>query len=274
MSPSAFNSGDFSDFTISCGELTFKVHKMVLASCSEFFSACFRFPGKEADDSCINLPEDDPQMVRRMVIFFYHLDYDPTSEQLCNRLSKINHSNGPADLATTAHPRINWWLPGSGFKDAVQPCYYRFDCPCYCPLAEGERTDQPTAPPVNIPPAFSQAQTMIRSGAGVQMASPLTIHASMYALAEKYQSRCLMLRALKKFKDCVHDHWNTPDFIEAVVIGFSSTQSGNRGMRDAILDAFRICVRVDISKIPGMEERLENFDEPCFHLLKSWPIKV
>jgi hypothetical protein len=33
----------------------------------------------EAEDNRINLLEDDPEMIRRMVIFLYYCDYDPTN---------------------------------------------------------------------------------------------------------------------------------------------------------------------------------------------------
>jgi hypothetical protein len=93
----------------------------------------------------------------------------------------------------------------------------------------------------------------------------------MYAVADKYQAQILMHSALQKFRDCLGDHWNTPDFVQAVSIVFSSTPNENRDMRNAVFDAFRKHVQVDISQIPGVEERLGQLDEFTFHLLKSWP---
>ncbi|SMR50240.1 unnamed protein product [Zymoseptoria tritici ST99CH_3D1] len=80
-----------SDFTISCGPRTFKVHKIILAAQSEYFKAaiCGRF--KESTDGVIDLKArdytdldrscDDPETVAIMVDFCYKQQYriDDTS---------------------------------------------------------------------------------------------------------------------------------------------------------------------------------------------------
>ncbi|KAK4544710.1 hypothetical protein LTR36_003959 [Oleoguttula mirabilis] len=81
---SLYASGELSDFTIICGPHTFKVHKVVLRAQSQYFGALPNFAegvnnsivlkaagsGDGDDEAC-----DDPEAIKLMVHFFYHLDY-------------------------------------------------------------------------------------------------------------------------------------------------------------------------------------------------------
>jgi hypothetical protein len=82
---SLFKSEEFSDFTIKCGPYEFKVHKAVICAQSEYFKAACRSNSfKEGDAKLITLDTsdeddpscDDPEAVKRMIHFFYHLDYE------------------------------------------------------------------------------------------------------------------------------------------------------------------------------------------------------
>ncbi|OCT51114.1 hypothetical protein CLCR_09153 [Cladophialophora carrionii] len=63
VTPSAYldllKSGDYSDFTITCQGVDFKVHRAV-----------------ETASRRIDLSEDDPKTVSRVVLFMYTSDYD------------------------------------------------------------------------------------------------------------------------------------------------------------------------------------------------------
>ena len=106
-----------------------------------------------------------------------------------------------------------------------------------------------------------------------QSATPLSIHADMYALGDKYQVEGLCTLATSKFSASLSRHWNSTDFITAVQTVYSSTPDSNRGMRDVVAQAFQNHFGTDITKNPLIEAKLHTIDELSFELLKSWPQK-
>ncbi|KAF2107726.1 hypothetical protein BDV96DRAFT_505827 [Lophiotrema nucula] len=72
---SLLETGKHSDFTITCGNSTFRVHKSIVCTQSEFFDAASRF-GKEGQEQLVNLPKDDETAVGYMIQYMYGLDYD------------------------------------------------------------------------------------------------------------------------------------------------------------------------------------------------------
>lgn len=108
----------------------------------------------------------------------------------------------------------------------------------------------------------------------IQVVEPLTVHATMYALADKYQVEGLGELAKAKFEQRLYHHSNSEDFVNAVQIAYSSTLESNRGLRAAVLKAFRVYFQVNVAEIPGLEAKLETIDELSFLLIKSWPKKT
>ncbi|KAI4622193.1 hypothetical protein J4E83_004933 [Alternaria metachromatica] len=78
-------SGEFSDLTVTCGPDSYKVHKNVVCSRAEFFSRAVKFGGKETEQGSVDLPEDEPAIVKLMMQYIYEGEYDPTLPD--NRLS-------------------------------------------------------------------------------------------------------------------------------------------------------------------------------------------
>ncbi|OCK75339.1 hypothetical protein K432DRAFT_466403 [Lepidopterella palustris CBS 459.81] len=69
------SSGEYSDFTITCGDDTYAVHKAIICPRSDFFAKAVKF-GKEAEENKIVLVEDEPEIVKLMIQYLYELDYD------------------------------------------------------------------------------------------------------------------------------------------------------------------------------------------------------
>ncbi|KAH6686624.1 hypothetical protein F5X68DRAFT_231969 [Plectosphaerella plurivora] len=68
-------SGNYSDFTIKCGDIRHKVHKAIICPVSPFFRAALAGTTKEGQDSEVDLSEHDPAAVALMIVFFYQRDY-------------------------------------------------------------------------------------------------------------------------------------------------------------------------------------------------------
>lgn len=67
-------SGEYSDMTITCNGETFPVHKFIVCPRSAFFATALK-NFKEANTQTVNLPEDDPHIVKMMLDWMYQGKY-------------------------------------------------------------------------------------------------------------------------------------------------------------------------------------------------------
>ncbi|KAJ4033405.1 hypothetical protein NW756_013015 [Fusarium oxysporum] len=74
-------TGGFSDLIIFCGNDRYRVHRLILGGRSNFFKVACNGNFKESDGE-INLPDDDPAAVRKMIGYLYNIDYNPTTKQM------------------------------------------------------------------------------------------------------------------------------------------------------------------------------------------------
>jgi hypothetical protein len=239
----------------------FKVHAVVVCSSCDFFRKSLRFAvGKEAEENLINLPEDNPEMVRRLIAYLYLGDYDPNDGMDLSKFATIAQHESTSAANSTYHYRRGAF--GVSVTD-----------PCACLAPNTKHTQQPVA---DADAAVSKGAHKLyeKTAYAVEVADPLTIHASMYALGDKYQVEGLSQLAKEKFESCLHHHVHSEDFISAVQMAYSTTPDSNRGLRDSVMDAFRIHFKTDVASIPGAEAKLDSIDELSFLLIKSWPKKV
>lgn len=97
-----YQSGDYSDLTLSCGGKDYKLHKSIVCPRSDFFAAACRGHFKEAREGSISLPEDDARIVDLMIYYFYHLDY---------RVCMVSHGT-ECDRDLVGHKEVlGWELP-------------------------------------------------------------------------------------------------------------------------------------------------------------------
>ncbi|KAH3953670.1 hypothetical protein HBI25_106540 [Parastagonospora nodorum] len=255
----AYKNGEFTDLTIICGSLAFKVHAVVVCTACDFFLKSLKFAaGKEAESKCINLPEDDPEMIRRLIAYLYLGDYDPNSGMSLAQFGAIAQHESTSATNPTHHYRRGAF--GVSVTD-----------PCACLAPNAKNTEQPVAKETDSQQDYKVYE---KTANAVEVANPLTIHASMYALGDKYQVEGLSSLAKEKFECCLHHHAQTEDFIAAVQIAYSTTPDSNRGLRNSVMEAFRTHFQTDIASIPGAEAKLDSIDELSFLLIKSWPQKI
>ncbi|KAF2703730.1 hypothetical protein K504DRAFT_473736 [Pleomassaria siparia CBS 279.74] len=69
-----FKSGDYSDLVLTCGNDTYKVHKNIVCTRAKFFAKAIKFPGKESEEGKIDLPEDEPEIVKLLVQYLYEAE--------------------------------------------------------------------------------------------------------------------------------------------------------------------------------------------------------
>jgi len=194
-------------------------------------------------------------MIRRLVAYLYLGDYDPCNEVSIKAFGTIKQHATTAMPAPERHLRKTMFATSQALDE----------CACLAPRKVNSEHQQDKAS------AYSTVGTLKDS---VQVEEPLTIHATMYALADKYQVAGLGDLARDKFEKTLYHHSNSEDFVNAVEIAYTSTPESNRGLRLAVLRAFRICFQVDVTEIPGFEAKLETIDQLSFLLIKSWPTKT
>ncbi|KPI36916.1 uncharacterized protein AB675_6036 [Cyphellophora attinorum] len=78
-------TGKYSDFTIKCGDKSFAVHKVVIASHSDFFRAAIESGFKEATENEIIIRESTCVAVAMVITFLYFLTNDDYSGLQTNR---------------------------------------------------------------------------------------------------------------------------------------------------------------------------------------------
>jgi hypothetical protein len=214
--------------------------------------------GKEAEQRCIALPEDDPEMIRRLIAYLYLGDYDPNNGMALAQFGAIAQHESTSTANPTHHYRRGAF--GVSVTD-----------PCACLAPNAKHADQPVAKNTDSQKDYKVYE---KTANAVEVANPLTIHASMYALGDKYQVDGLSQLAKEKFESCLHHHAHSEDLITAVQIAYSTTPDSNRGLRDSVMDAFRVHFKTDVASIPGAEAKLDTIDELSFLLIKSWPAKT
>merc|ERR1712000_406646 len=194
----AHSQGTYSDLTIISGSNTYKVHKVLVCGRSLFFQkACNGF-FKEGITDTITLPDDDPQAVKLMVHYLYHLDYPH-------------------------QPDIKY-----GFLQNSQDAEFTF----------GIDADITTGVLSKKEAKKKKSSKTLLPLNNIHKSSNLVIHARVYALGEKYGIEGLKLLSLEKFKQEAEFHWDSDDFVRPAEEAYSSTLDQDRGLRDAVADVF------------------------------------
>ncbi|KAK1067296.1 hypothetical protein LTR12_014367 [Friedmanniomyces endolithicus] len=201
-----YENEKFADFTIICGPHTFRVHKAVICAHSEYFTiACsggsFREgekgelilkaaqPDDDGDETC-----DDPEAVKHMVHFFYHLDYDATSSQGVK--AKLADSSGQVLSEPSRQLAI---ASASSESSGRKP-----------------------------------KTTKRSKRAAAEVAGNMVMHAKVFAAAVKYQVPALQAMAASKFIAAVEVSWDNDIFAEAAHIVYTTTPEEVRALREEV----------------------------------------
>ncbi|KAI4264080.1 MAG: hypothetical protein L6R35_007314, partial [Caloplaca aegaea] len=203
---SLFSSGKYSDLTITCRDRAFHVHRLFLCSASRFFVAACDGVFKEAQDSQIDLSEDDPKTLERLLRYLYTADYDDNDVIVKATAEGTNGKEPVANASftsSTSSARIDNATSPQVTRDASEP----------------EKEDEST----------------------YHKASAIMNKAAVYALAEKYDIASLKSLAKEKFEDhCACFQWGIKNLVATLEFVYTSTPATDRGLRDIMA---RICLQ-------------------------------
>lgn len=190
-------SAKYSDLTILCQGRRFLVHRAILCPSSPFFDAVCNGAFKEASSRIIELEEDDPDTLERMISFVYTNDYQ-------------EKDHGNLDLDKLG---ISYDQPDTN-RDKRD-------------LAVTEEQHASPEPAENSPTGDISDR---------QRCDPaLVSNMRVYAIADKYDIPCLKELAKQRFCTWARSEWARPDFPAIVRVVFESTPSSDRGLRDIII---------------------------------------
>ncbi|PSN72528.1 hypothetical protein BS50DRAFT_545130 [Corynespora cassiicola Philippines] len=232
-------SGDYSDLTVTCGSDTYNVHKVIVCPQSSFFAGAVRFSAgkvsilalrkKEAEDGKINLPEDEPAIVKLLMRYLYEADYEPCWDG-------SSRTTSPSGFKTKRVKRIT----------RQNQCPYKLDWNRDCDDFNCDTCTEhePTQPAAN----------------------PLLIHSKMYEIADKYDVAGLKDLVKEKFDCACQSLWYSPEFPVAAHHAFSTTPEKDKGLRDIISKT--LASHMELIDEPAIESLLTEFNGFAFGLLK------
>lgn len=110
----------------------------------------------------IDLPEDEPEMIRRLIAYCYLGNYDPCSSVALSSFSNLREHTSATPIAQALHSRL--------WREVPDPCA------CLMPLTQNSEQSVKSSIPSTSPLSSSSTD---KAACSVQVANPLTIHAKM-----------------------------------------------------------------------------------------------
>ncbi len=282
----------------------FKVHKVILGSRSFFFAAAcwgdfkvgrgMNFPQnmlnlsmQEAKSNIINLPDENPELVKKMLEYLYALDYTGVtnttvyvnSRDFQGGASPATGLNGEevGDFSTQSRTQ-QALLRGAktcweALHEALQQTLPRGVKTCWEALHETLQQQShyfDDTMDLLVKQKTPQGIDSIQHGkARLIPAGELAIHASMYSLADKYGIEGLKSTSVQKMTAALQGiGWDNrmEDFATAVAIAWTTTPASDRDLRTVLLDYSFIHVK-SLVKVKEVEQTFEHLPQFAFDLL-------
>ena len=217
---------------------------------------------QETEQGSVDLPEDEPAIVKLMMQYIYEGEYEPAlPDNELGDSTKVPASPAPSPplrdrMGRRIRPAVSETpqsLPHScgtyGFACSErEPCKHH-TCGAHC--------------------LFTCVSFTCVYGCFVPTALPaqLMVHAKLYEIADKYDVLGLKELVIEKFKRACHSFWNDPSFAAAAHHVFSTTPEHDKGLRDIVLKTIAEHM-AELVKKPEVEALLTEFNGLAFGLLK------
>ncbi|KAH6840411.1 hypothetical protein B0T12DRAFT_459647 [Alternaria alternata] len=240
-------SGAYSDLTIACGSDTYKVHKVIICGRADFFARTLSFGGKESESGIVDLPEDEPTIVKLLIQYLYEGEYDPLLPD--GEASRALSSTG----ARTQTSRPKHDLDGLPYSYDFP---HNFNCEECNPSPPLPLTPLPSTP-LPSPPLPSLNGN----------ADQLLLHAKMYEIADKYDVVGLKDLVIEKFHRACQHFWDSDMFPVAAHHVFSTTPDHDKGLRDIV--SATISAHMGLIKKPEVKVLLTEFNGLALGILEE-----
>lgn len=203
------------------------------------------------------MPDDEPQIVKHMVHYLYTLNYpafhsaERKQEQQEQRATTpVQPISGDQWGAAVRSPR-----PAVKTKKDKKAGTYPYG---YINQRYNDLEEPSSAVDAHDPIITKSARM-----------SPLTEHAKVYALAEKYHIAGLKSLARTYFQAATSTDWNTADFAAAIHVVYTTTIAEDTGLREIVISALQ--QHTSLVDKPEVEATLRELNGLSFDLLKrTW----
>ncbi|KAH4006823.1 hypothetical protein HBH70_201060 [Parastagonospora nodorum] len=225
-------SGDYSDLVITCGSDSYNVHKLVVCSRADFFARAVKFGGKEATEGKIDLPGDEPKIIKLLIQYLYEGEYEPRLSDASPIATAPRGDMSHREVVRTDTYNSNYGRnytysfphtcdpTGGCSKLCICPHHIcRTTCSYSCRDFICDKCTRSTLP-----------KTFPATGPPEQF----LIHAKMYEIADKYDVVGLKDLVLEKFKRACVSFWDHDIFSIAAHYAFSTTMENDKGLRDIV----------------------------------------
>ncbi|KPI40226.1 uncharacterized protein AB675_7475 [Cyphellophora attinorum] len=223
--------GTFSDLIITCQGTTFKVHRLyLLAKGGNFFQAAICGGFAESHTHTIDLPEDEPEMVARVLLHIYTGQYESgCAEEPDSQLPHLDNI-ASATVQSSQSDRHNHERNDNSQGD------------------DGDEKDEVKPPKLN--------------------SGNVMIHVKMFAVAVKYGIPGLRDQARKAFAgtfSCWSDVWcldKLPKVEEIITAVYRTTPSQERELRDlCVVQALVEMIKCKSCKGTGSRSLLKSLED-------------
>ncbi|ERF72408.1 hypothetical protein EPUS_06037 [Endocarpon pusillum Z07020] len=200
----------FSDFIISCKGVDFKVHQAFLVANSTFFRSVCTLPFQEAEQNHVDLVDEEPEIIARMLSYMYTGDYDDA--QIPRWAEERCIVSPPCSQTQTIKDK-------EGLYGASE--------------VQTESSDG------KIPAGEEEwGKKISRSGKeGSKKASlsRMEVNTLVYACGDKLGIRYLKAAATEKFARSIAEEYKSKHFQEAIELVFRVTAPGDSEIRSELL---------------------------------------
>ncbi|KAI9791658.1 MAG: hypothetical protein M1835_000209 [Candelina submexicana] len=238
---SAFLSSKYSDLTLLCQDKTFQVHKVIVCSRSPVIAAACDGKFSEATSGEFRMDEDDPVAVEHMVHYLYQLDYipAPSLESPTTVDLTVDESEGLTnyDAQGQSPQPFPFHSTRASFMGPIDPFHASW---------AGPYTGAPSVPPYTATKKCKKNKRNFRDTELNESVSSrptpepnLLLHVSIYALADKYGIHGLKTLAAEKFRVQAREHWDDPEFPQAMHEVYETTPDNDRHLRDTVIETLQ-----------------------------------
>jgi hypothetical protein len=220
---------------------------------------------QDSETKGIDLPEDEPLVVKLMIQYLYEGEYDPKlPDGGCMDMVKASL---PVSPVTTPKRKgggfggYSYDFPQScsGFGGCKGHLCPHHTCGNQCGMNCRDFTCLHCAPGSAPAPALTHPPA--QGGA-----SQLLLHAKLYEIADKYDVHGLKELAREKFLRACTQFWSSELFAPAAHYAFSTTPEKDKGLRDVISNI--ISQHMTLLNKPAVEALLTEFNGLALGVLK------